>query len=377
MEKFSLRQVAQAAGVPKTTLHRWKNEGKLAPDVADDKGELTLYSEAQIEIARKLDQERKAKTADKTACAVCNGDNSDGKQAVVNVDVRDDDADNLQAKTADDELPESITTPAQIDEIQGVDVAAVETTLTIETPAEIVTLDTRANRIRQLQADVQRGIIEIGFELIAAKKEVGHGNWERWLQKEFSWTQRTANNFMRIAERFGKMENVFQFQPSTLQAMLALPVGDEEKFIAAQADKGKPIKKLSAREVKRAVPEWKTASTPTNTFPFEDKHDQTEIRGEEFKVWQDSPTIEDVQNSDTKTFKTRTRSKRRRHKILERRNCRLSPTTSTARSNISRPLNLSTPPALFWATLTLTLPLASSPIRPSTPRSFSLPTTTA
>lgn len=37
------------------------------------------------------------------------------------------------------------------------------------------TLEARAERIRRLQADVQRGIIEIGFELIAAKKTVVHG----------------------------------------------------------------------------------------------------------------------------------------------------------------------------------------------------------
>ena len=105
MEKNSLREVSRQSGVPLTTLSRWKNEGKLAPDIANDKGELT-YSAAP----------------------------------------------------------------------------AVNTTMTIETTAEIVTLDVRANRIRRLQADVQRGVIEIGFELIAAKKEVGHGNWERWLQ---------------------------------------------------------------------------------------------------------------------------------------------------------------------------------------------------
>ena len=47
----------------------------------------------------------------------------------------------------------------------------------VDTPAratemevEEVTLEARAERIRRLQADVQRGIIEIGFELIAAKK---------------------------------------------------------------------------------------------------------------------------------------------------------------------------------------------------------------
>lgn len=123
--------------------------------------------------------------------------------------------------------------------------------------SETITLDERANRIRKLQADVQRGIIEIGQELIAAKAAVGHGNWSAWLEKEFSWTQRTANNFMRVAERFGKLENVFQFQPSTLQAMLQLPAGDEQEFIEAQTAAGKPIETQSARAVQSAVKQWK------------------------------------------------------------------------------------------------------------------------
>lgn len=64
---------------------------------------------------------------------------------------------------------------------------------------EEITLTQRADRIRSLQADVQRGIIQIGFELIAAKEQVGHGNWNEWLKKEFKWTDRTARNFMAIA----------------------------------------------------------------------------------------------------------------------------------------------------------------------------------
>ena len=62
------------------------------------------------------------------------------------------------------------------------------TTELIELPiesAQPVTLEFRAERIRHLQVDVQRGIIEIGFELIAAKKQVGHGGWADRLKKEF------------------------------------------------------------------------------------------------------------------------------------------------------------------------------------------------
>ena len=38
---------------------------------------------------------------------------------------------------------------------------------------------------------------------------------------------------MAIAERFGKNENVFIFQPATLIQMLALPKGSEQEFIDA------------------------------------------------------------------------------------------------------------------------------------------------
>lgn len=122
---------------------------------------------------------------------------------------------------------------------------------------EEITLNQRADRIRSLQADVQRGIIQIGFELIAAKEQVKHGNWQSWLADEFHWTIRTAQNFMAIAERFGKNENVFVFQPSTLIQMLALPKGTEQEFIDAQTAAGTPVEIQSAREIKRNIKAFK------------------------------------------------------------------------------------------------------------------------
>lgn len=136
-----------------------------------------------------------------------------------------------------------------------------------EDTAQIITLEERADRIRKLQADVQRGIIEIGFELIAAKNEIGHGGWSDWLATNFDWTQQTANRFMRVSERFGKLNNVVQFKPSTLQAMLALPEGDEQAFIAEQAESGKPLEKQSARQVQASVKQWKKKRAEETTTP--------------------------------------------------------------------------------------------------------------
>ena len=86
---------------------------------------------------------------------------------------------------------------------------------------------------------------------------MGHDNWASWLQKEFEWTQRTTNRFMRVAERFGKLDINVQFQPTTLIKMLALPEGDEQAFIEAQATAGKPVENQSARQIQESVKKWK------------------------------------------------------------------------------------------------------------------------
>lgn len=64
----------------------------------------------------------------------------------------------------------------------------------------------RAQRIRELVGAARSCIIEVGRELVAAKDEVGHGNWGAWLKAEFGWTDKTAQNYMRVFETFGKNE---------------------------------------------------------------------------------------------------------------------------------------------------------------------------
>ena len=214
---YSLRQAAKLSGVPTMTFHAWKEKRLVTPDVADNKGNISLFSEAMIERAKEIDAKRKAKKF---------VDNSGN--------LFEDTAPHFETDT-NGEVNHFIEAQPVIEVPAPVETAETPTTIDIAPAAETVTLEDRANRIRQLQADVQRGIISIGFELIAAKKEIGHGGWADWLKENFDWTQQTANRFMRVAERFGKLNNVVQFQPSTLQAMLALPEGDEEKFIEAQS----------------------------------------------------------------------------------------------------------------------------------------------
>ena len=130
---------------------------------------------------------------------------------------------------------------------------------------ENATLSRRAERIRSLASEAQVRLVAIGFELIAAKEQVGHGGWTEWLKSEFDWSDRTARYFMAIAERFGNRNTYSVLPSSTLKAMLALPKGEEDDFLAAQAKIGRPVEEQSARQVQQAVKEWNTrAESPAD-----------------------------------------------------------------------------------------------------------------
>ena len=84
-------------------------------------------------------------------------------------------------------------------------------------------------------AAILQNIIEVGKRLIAAKSLVQHGQWQQWLNDNFQLTDRTAQRFMQISERFSD-----GFKPSQLTELLALPDAEEtEKFIAEKAAEGK------------------------------------------------------------------------------------------------------------------------------------------
>ena len=265
--KYSTKEFAVASGVPGGTLRRWAVEGRLIP--AERHGKKgNFYDESQIAEAQSLYLEKRPNAKLHIAEGVQN-ENVTADSAIVDSTATS--AQNgLQAliNAVADQIPANNESDAKIDDSASNDTceenAEMSPTLveenpavvTIDVEAEIVTLEQRADRIRKLATDVQRGIIKIGLELIAAKAEIGHGNWATWLKENFEWTDRTAQNFMRVAQRFSKNENVFGFKPSTLIQMLALPVGSEDEFIAQQAESGKPVNEMKARDVQKAVKEF-------------------------------------------------------------------------------------------------------------------------
>jgi len=140
--------------------------------------------------------------------------------------------------------------------------------LTVQDETASLSLSDRVNRIRKLTGDTARNLIEIGKHLTIAKAELPHGDFSAWVQDNFGWTIRTAQNLMAVAERFGDMD-IANFKPSHLQALLALPSGDEQKFIAEQAAAGQPVETQSARQLKENIKQHnrqKSKGTKAKTF---------------------------------------------------------------------------------------------------------------
>lgn len=67
----------------------------------------------------------------------------------------------------------------------------------ITRPIEVITQE-----INFYKSQAGNAIIEIGKRLHEAKLTLPHGAWGAWLQNEVEFSERTAQNFMRIAKEY-------------------------------------------------------------------------------------------------------------------------------------------------------------------------------
>jgi hypothetical protein len=114
-----------------------------------------------------------------------------------------------------------------------------------------VSLPERAQRIRDLVGVARTCIIEIGRELIAAKAQVGHGEWLPWLRDEFGWSEDTAHRYMRVGRAFQIPQRAefdgLTIEATALYALSAPDVPQEARDEAVtRAEYGEHVSKADA-----------------------------------------------------------------------------------------------------------------------------------
>jgi hypothetical protein len=147
-------------------------------------------------------------------------------------------------------------------------------------------LRSHARHIQRLSRRAIGDVVEIGQRLTDAKRRLGHGRFLVWLAAEFGWSERTAENFMRVHNLQGKFANFADLNvPLSALYLLAAPstpdqalfataarAGDgaglslvEVKEIIANSRRASPIRRLVhiARQIMAAIENASVADVPT------------------------------------------------------------------------------------------------------------------
>ncbi|MGL5153307.1 MAG: DUF3102 domain-containing protein [Clostridium sp.] len=103
--------------------------------------------------------------------------------------------------------------------------------------------------------------VEIGRRLIEAKEMLNHGEWGTWLQDNVDYSQRNANNLMKLFNEYGsdqinllgdnlKSQAFANLSYTQAIAMLGIESEEREKFI-----KDNNVAEMSTRELQKAIKE--------------------------------------------------------------------------------------------------------------------------
>lgn len=110
---------------------------------------------------------------------------------------------------------------------------------------------TAADRIRDRVKKTVEDIVGVGSDLLIVRESLQHGQFGAWLKAEFGWSERSAQNFMSVAEKF-KSANFadLPIQPSAAYLLAAPSVPDEAREKAFEkAEAGEEITFTTAKEI--------------------------------------------------------------------------------------------------------------------------------
>jgi hypothetical protein len=109
-----------------------------------------------------------------------------------------------------------------------------------------------ADKIRQMIRKTLAEIIEIGRTLLTVKEALPHGQFLNWLSAEFGWRERSVQNVMAVATRFGESAKFadLPIQPSAAYVLAAPSVPDKAREVAVnRAEAGEQITVKVAEEI--------------------------------------------------------------------------------------------------------------------------------
>lgn len=102
---------------------------------------------------------------------------------------------------------------------------------TMTKPAEDRTIEAITGEILDAQRKGGEAILTIGRCLNEAKAMLPRGEWLPWLAEKVGYSEKTAQNFMRLAREFSNPQALADLGATKALKLLALPQEEREKFV--------------------------------------------------------------------------------------------------------------------------------------------------
>ena len=137
----------------------------------------------------------------------------------------------------------------------------MRTTETLVTPAgpeqpAARDIETITGEILDAKRAGGEAILTIGQRLAEAKAMLDHGEWLPWLTERVEFSERSAQNFMRLAREWSNPQTLADLGASKALTLLALPEEERDEFISSVHvvdGEEKTAAEMSARELAQAI----------------------------------------------------------------------------------------------------------------------------
>ena len=123
-------------------------------------------------------------------------------------------------------------------------------TVEAQAPAEGRTIEAITGEILELKQRGGEVILDIGRRLLEAKGMLPHGEWLPWLNERVEFSERTAQKFMRLAQKWSNPSALADLGATKALMLLALPEEEREEFVEDHN-----VIDMSARQLEQAIKE--------------------------------------------------------------------------------------------------------------------------
>lgn len=123
-------------------------------------------------------------------------------------------------------------------------------------------IDVITEEINFYKQQAGMAILEIGKRLVEAKEQLSHGEWLPWLEKKVEFSERSAQQYIRLWREYGKSATVADLGVRKALVLLALPETERDGFASEKHEvsgEEKTAAEMTVKELERAVAERNAA----------------------------------------------------------------------------------------------------------------------